>query len=326
MYGLILWLRNCFFDWGVIREGKVKARVISVGNLSLGGTGKSPHVEWIADHLSDKFNLAILSRGYGRKSKGYVRVTKSVRSSIVGDEALFYKKRFGDHVVVAVCEKRLEGAETLIHQHPNINCIVLDDAYQHRYIHRDVNILLTTYDHPFYHDFVVPVGRLREFRSGKNRADIVIVSKCPDQLTDIKKSEFIDRMKLNKSVEVFFSKIVYGCIRSFEGLEIINLPSRIILVTGIANPDQLIKHIENIAEVTHFSFSDHHDFTHNDIKRIHNKFDTFADQNACIITTSKDFVRLKNSALSEMIREYPWYYQEIKVEIDREDEFLKQLE
>ncbi len=326
VYGVVLWIRNKLFDWGVKSTEKVSSAVVSVGNLSVGGTGKSPHVQWIAEHLKSNFQIAILSRGYGRKSKGFVRVASSSKSITVGDEALYYKTHFKDHVEVAVCEKRVEGAQRLIEVHPNLEAIILDDAYQHRYLHRDVNILLTDYSFPFNRDFVLPTGRLREFRSGKHRADVVIVTKCPNDISDREKQRVKNSLKLSKSVDIYFSKVKYGAMIPF-GIEYdFKLPEKILLVTGIANPQPLKEHLSKIGSVEMISFSDHHDFTSADILRIHKLFDTFAEHKKCIITTSKDFVRLKNSIHEKAIQQYPWFYQEISVDIDRGKELVDKIE
>lgn len=325
LYGSVLWCRNKLFDWGVKPVQQVNATVISVGNLSVGGTGKSPHVEWIADQLQGEFKTAILSRGYGRKSKGFVRVLTTSKSTTVGDEALYYKTRFQDHVEVAVCEKRVDGAEKLLEYDPLLDVIVLDDAYQHRHIARDVNILLTDFNYPFHEDYVLPSGRLREFRSGKDRADVVIVTKCPDDITSEQKDQFKKRMKLNAPTTVCFSKIVYGRLVPFGNALTFDLPENIVLVTGIANPAPLEKHLSKIADVTSINFADHHDFTTSDIQRIHNLFDTFAQQKKCIVTTSKDYVRLKNSVHEKTIQQYPWFYQEINVDIDKEKELIEKI-
>tara|TARA_B100000508_G_scaffold55003_3_gene42690 strand:- start:60748 stop:61740 length:993 start_codon:yes stop_codon:yes gene_type:complete len=323
---MILWIRNKLFDVGIKKITQVDTKVISVGNLSVGGTGKSPHVQWIADQLKSKFNVAVLSRGYGRTSKGFVKVNVNSKAQTVGDEALFYKDRFKDDVEVAVCEKRVEGAERLLLQHPNLDSIILDDAYQHRYILRDLNILLTDYSNPYYEDFVLPTGDLREFSSGRKRADIVVVTKCPEDLSGEKKDIITQKLNVGNSTEVFFSSIVYGQFVSFGSKAEFDLPERILLVTGIANPKPLEIHLSKIAKVDTLSFKDHHDFTGDDIKRIHNLFDTFAEQNKCIVTTSKDYIRLKNSVHESQVKKYPWFYQDITISIDREEEFLKKIE
>jgi tetraacyldisaccharide 4'-kinase len=320
-----MWVRNTLFDWGIKKQTKVKATVISVGNLSMGGTGKSPHVEWIANHLRKSYQTAILSRGYGRKSKGFVRVLRTSKSQTVGDEALYYKSVFEDTVEVAVCEKRVEGAQQLLRNNPLLDLIVLDDAYQHRYIQRDVNVLLTDFNHLFCDDYVVPTGNLREFRTGKNRADVVIVTKCPEALNQNEKKRIEKRLDLKPNTAVFFSEIVYGKLRPINSADEFSIPDKILLVTGIANPKPLEEYLSKIAEVQTLRFGDHHDFTAADISRIHNKFDTFAEEKKCIITTSKDYVRLINSIHEQKVKEYPWFYQEITVQIDEEAKLLKKI-
>ena len=320
-----MWVRNSFFDWGIKKQVKVNTAVISVGNLSMGGTGKTPHVHWVVDHLHRHFKTAILSRGYGRKSKGFVRVLPNSKSQTVGDEALYYKSVFEDTVEVAVCEKRVEGARQLLRNNPPLELIVLDDAYQHRYIQRDVNMLLTDYNHLFCDDFVVPTGNLREFRSGRKRADIAIVTKCPLSLSEIEKNEIKERLKLKRSTAIFFSKIIYGALKPINGESVFSIPDMILLVTGIANPKPLEEYLSKIAKVETVRFGDHHDFTTADINRIHNKFDTFAEEKKCIITTSKDYVRLINSVHEQKVKQYPWFYQEITVQIDEEAKLLKKI-
>lgn len=324
LYGGVMWVRNLFFNLGIKKVSKVKAIVVSVGNLSVGGTGKTPHVDWIVSKLKEKIPTAILSRGYGRKSKGFLLVTKHSQAETVGDEALFYKKKHKESVEVAVAEKRVEGAEKLLNLKSDLKLIVLDDAYQHRYIHRDVNILLTEYNHPFYKDFVLPSGRLREFRLGKNRADVVIVTKCPSTLEEAEKDVINKKIDVSPTILVCFSQIKYGEILPVHSGEF-TVPEKILLVTGIANPQPLYNHLKKLSDVELMSFPDHHDFTTKDIRKIHNLFDTFATQNKCIVTTAKDVPRLCSNLVKPLIENYPWFYQTISVEIDKEKELLKKI-
>lgn len=325
VYGIVLWIRNVLFDIGLKRSEKVDATIISIGNLSVGGTGKSPHVEWLAERLMSDYHVAILSRGYGRKSKGFVKVLTTSKAPTVGDEALYYKTRFRNTVEVAVCEKRVVGAKRLLAAHPKIDIIILDDAYQHRYLQRDVDILLTDYARPFYRDYVLPAGRLREFRSGKKRADMVVVTKCPHYLKEADKEKMIAHMKLNAQTPVYFSSIEYGGMVPFSDGLTFELPEKILLVTGIANPRPLEDYLTKIADVTTLRYKDHHDFTVGEIEHIHNLFDTFAVEHKCIVTTSKDFVRLKNSACEKLMEQYPWFYQEISLQLDKEILIIEQI-
>jgi tetraacyldisaccharide 4'-kinase len=324
LYGGIMWGRNLFFNLGLKKVSKVETAVVSLGNLSVGGTGKTPHVDWIASKLKNEIPTAILSRGYGRKSKGFVLVTKHSQASTVGDEALFYKKKHKEDVQVAVSEKRVEGAKKLLNLKSNLKLIVLDDAYQHRYIHRDVNILLTDYNKPFYKDFVLPSGRLREFRRGKNRADVVIVTKCPSTLNESDKILLKKKIDVSPNSLVCFSQIKYGEILPVNSGEF-GVPEKILLVTGIANPQPLYDHLRSLADVELMSFPDHHDFTAKDIHKIHNLFDTFATQNKCIVTTAKDVPRLCSNLVKPLVDNYPWFYQTINVTIDKEEKLLKKI-
>ncbi|PHR48066.1 MAG: tetraacyldisaccharide 4'-kinase [Fluviicola sp.] len=324
LYGGILYLRNLMFDLGIKKVEKVEATVVSIGNLSMGGTGKTPHVDWVVSKMKNETLTAILSRGYGRKSRGFLLVTKHSQAETVGDEALFYKRKHNDDVQVAVAEKRVEGAQKLLNLKPNLELIVLDDAYQHRYIHRDLNILLTDYSHPFYKDFVVPSGRLREFRSGKNRADVVIVTKCPSTLDSEERSNLKKKIDVSPNALICFSQVKYGEILPINSGEF-TVPEQILLVTGIANPQPLYEHLKKLAKVELMSFPDHHDFTTKDIRKIHNLFDTFATQNKCIVTTAKDVPRLCSNLVKPLIENYPWFYQTINVEIDKEQELLKKI-
>ncbi|MDX1651827.1 MAG: tetraacyldisaccharide 4'-kinase [Brumimicrobium sp.] len=324
LYGGILSFRDLLFEKGILKIERVKATVVSVGNLSVGGTGKTPHVDWLASRFKEKVLSAVLLRGYGRKTKGFMLVGPNAKPETVGDEALLYKSTHGDKLVVAVCEKRVEGAKRILELHPKTELIILDDAFQHRYIHRDVNILLTDYSALFYKDFVMPVGRLREFRFQKRRADVVVVTKCPDNLTALEKERIRNKMKLSADVLLCFSKIKYGNVIPFFSSEF-EVPEKVLLITGIATPEPLVEFWKKIADVTHLSFPDHHDFTRRDIDKIHNKFDTFATHSQCIVTTSKDYVRLCAPEIKPLIKDYPWFYQEITVEIDNEEELLKKI-
>lgn len=318
-------IRNWLFDRNIKPVTKVNSTVISVGNLSVGGTGKTPHVEFLLSVLSGEFKTAALSRGYGRQSKGFVKVKANSDVTEVGDEALNYAQKFEGKIDVAVCEKRVEGAQQLLKENPSIEVIVLDDAYQHRYIHRDCNILLTEYDKPFFEDYVLPAGRLREFRSGKNRADIVIVTKSPSVMQEVRKKRVNNKLKMKSRVPIFYSTIVYGKLHHLKTKAETEAPNEILLVTGIGNPQPLIEYLELNSKVTHLKFGDHHDYTINDIEKIHKLFDNFASAEKIIVTTEKDAVRLMNSEMKNKIQSYPWFYQAMTVKIDNEKKLLKKI-
>lgn len=325
LYGLILAIRNLFFNVGIYSVTKVKAKVIAVGNLSVGGTGKTPHVEFLLQHLPALYKTAVLSRGYGRSTKGFLEITANSKAEEVGDETLNYARKFGDKVTVAVCEKRVEGAKKILENSPNVELIVLDDAFQHRYIHRDVNILLTEYNKPFFKDTVLPSGRLREFANGKNRADMVIVSKSPADLSPKEKEQFIQKLKMKPNIEVFFSSIKYGALTGLNKETPKPNTKELLLVTGIGNPLPLIQHLEKEFKVTHLQFKDHHNYTAKDIQKIHKLFDNLAPADKIIVTTEKDAIRLINSDFKSLIDKYPWYIQEMTIEIDKEKRFLNNI-
>lgn len=325
IYGSIVALRNLFFDWDWLKSEKVKTPTISVGNLTTGGTGKTPHVDYLINVLKNKYNTAVLMRGYGRETKGYIILSENASVETVGDEALFYKKKHKNDVAVAVCEKRVHGAKQLEKQYKKLEAILLDDAFQHRYIKRDLDILLIDYNNPFWKDTLLPAGNLREFSCGKNRADIIIVSKCPLEIKIDEKEQIAQKIKPKATQQLFFSSLKYGSINGFND-EPFNLPKKILLVTGIANPLPLKSHLNKIAPVEHLVFDDHHRFNHSDIRKIHELFDTFVESEKVIITTEKDFMRLQQPAFSSEISRYPWFFQKITVSLDKEKMFNELIE
>lgn len=320
VYGLVTYLRNLLFKYKLLKVEKVDASVISVGNLSVGGTGKTPHVKFLTNLLRQNFKPAVLLRGYGRKSKGYVYVGENATPETVGDEALLYKKNFGNEVQIAVSESRVKGAKTLLKTKKPPSIIILDDAFQHRHIYRDLDILLIDYNRPFWKDLVLPAGNLREFSFGKNRADILIMTKCPDNLSQDEKQKIREKVSPKNNQYLFFSKIVYGEILPFNKHEFV-LPERIILVTGIANSKPLFDYCSKLSKVNHVKFKDHYDYNEEDLNQIHQLFDKFAEENKLILTTEKDYVRLKKIGLFKNTIDYPWFYQCMDIEIDELDKF-----
>ncbi len=322
IYGCITFIRNKFFDWGIFNVYPIPIKSITIGNLSVGGTGKTPHVAYIVDFIKNNYNTAILSRGYGRKTKGYFQVEDSSTTEIVGDEPLFYFKNFNKDVSVVVCESRKQGVmeieKTL---HPNV--IVLDDAFQHRKVKAGLSILLTEFSKPFYSDWMLPTGNLREFTSGKKRADLIIVTKCPENLSEEAKNICIKKMNV-KTSKVYFSKIIYGEVIRFDN-QAVGLVGSVLLVTGIANPFPLKKYLERDKKVELLAFPDHHDFSLSEIQKIHTKFDALENKNALIITTEKDYMRLKSQLSLQDLEKYPWCYVPITIEIDRKKEFLDEI-
>lgn len=317
LYGCITAVRNLLYDNGIKKSYPIPGKSIVIGNLSMGGTGKSPHTLYLWNLLKNDHSVAMLSRGYGRKTTGLLEVKHESTSIEVGDEPLMFKKRVGEQTQVVVAENRKIGVDYIRSQDEHA-VILLDDAFQHRKVQPGFSILLTDFNRPYYADAVVPAGTLREWKNGKNRADCIVVTKCPESLSDAEKRTIIRKLK-GEEKPVFFSRIMYGDLIPFTK----EIPdyTHILLVTGIANPKPLESYLKRFYQVDSIIFSDHHQFTAADLTRIHAKFDTFTPQNSIIVTTEKDFVRLEPMLTPAERQNYPWYYQSITVQLDREEAF-----
>lgn len=320
IYLLITSVRNKLFDWNLFKTYPIPGKSICVGNLSTGGTGKTPHVDLIVTELlKHKRTVSILSRGYGRKTKGLLEVKLTSSAEEVGDEPLFYKTKFQENTKVIVAEKRDVGVKFIRKNSSPNDVIVLDDAFQHRAVKAGLNIIITEFSKLFINDMLLPAGNLRESKSSIKRADLIIVSKCPKDIS-IEKRDEIKRSINFDSSKIFFSNIEYGIIQSFANKEMQEDVENVLLVTGIGNPSPLKEHLEKHYNVSHLKYSDHHDFTEDDIAKIHEKFGNFASRNKIIITTEKDFMRLKKFN-SINLDKYPWYYQPIITIIDEQQKF-----
>jgi tetraacyldisaccharide 4'-kinase len=317
IYSIVLWIRNLMYDWNWKTATSIKGKSICIGNITVGGTGKSPLTAYIATQLKD-FNPVILSRGYGRKTKGLLEANSKSIVNELGDEPFMYWKQFSEQVPVVVAEKRLIGVEHIYDNHPNA-LILLDDAFQHRAVKAGLNIVLMTYNRPVFNDFTFPAGNLREPRAGMKRAQICVVTKCPEQLTDADKSKFYNNIPLPKA-QIFFTSIVYGDKKGLFGEEWKNF-QQIILVTGIAQPEPLKRFLQGNAAVESISFPDHHDFTATDIQHIQQKVATFAALQTAIVTTEKDAVRLMEWKQELSKIGVPIFVQQMSLHFDREQDF-----
>lgn len=324
LYALITEFRNVLYKTNVKRSFKFSIPVINVGNLSMGGTGKTPHIEYLIRLFKNNHHLATLSRGFGRKQRGFIIADEQSNAEQIGDEPLQFYKKFGQEITVAVEVDRVKGVMDLCYQKEDTNLVLLDDAYQHQAIKPGLNILLTDFNYPFYKDFILPVGNLRELRKNKKRADVIIVTKCPD-FKSINKTTILQSIKPLKHQQVFFSKIAYNDILTpvvGEQLSINPMIKYAIVVTGIANPTPLIDFISKRFKILkHLKFSDHYRFKAQDIDEIHNLLVKFDDFSPIIITTEKDAMRLIGNDLEQKICNNPWFYQGITIEIDRQKEF-----
>lgn len=322
VYGFITSTRNLFFNIGLLHSKKFRTPIIGVGNLSVGGTGKSPIVMYLADLLSkERLRTAVLSRGYGRKSKGYRVTNYSSNYLNVGDEAMQLFQRLKNRIVIAVSEDRVFGAQKVIKE-MDLDVLVLDDSFQHRYINPGFNILLTEYSDPYFKDYLLPSGNLRESRSGARRANMIVVTKCPDNLTEEHKKKFIGQLKARPSQKVFFSSILYDdkVFSKNSSLPVNNLNYYdILLITGIAHPKPMLAHLKRYAKkIVHLEFNDHYAFTKEDLNNIEHNYKKLGEYKI-ILTTEKDFVRLQGfDDLCENL-----FYWPININIEKKVEFKK---
>lgn len=295
LYGAIISLRNIFYEIGVLKATSFNVPLINVGNLSLGGTGKTPHIEYLIELLTPYINIATLSRGYKRKTKGFRLVSTRSNALESGDEPLQFKTKFPE-VPVAVSESRNIGVPQLIKHHPEIQTILLDDAFQHRSVIPGLNILLTDYSNPFYEDYLLPLGRLREPRDSYERADIIVVTKCPDFISPEEKNEIVNKLNPLHHQKVFFSNYTYkDPYLLFDSNITTKLTdeSHIILISAIANVDYLLDYlVENCKVENIVKFEDHHYFTEMELERFYKIYQNIETENTFFLTTEKDAMRL----------------------------------
>ena len=315
IYYLVTWLRNVFYDVGIFKSKSYDFPVIAVGNLSVGGTGKTPMIEYLITLLKDKKQVATLSRGYKRSSKGFYLADEKANAKVLGDEPFQFYRKFKNDIQVAVDADRQNGIANLMQQKIIPEVVLLDDAYQHRKVKAGFYVLLTTYNNLYTNDWVLPTGDLREPRAGAKRANCIVVTKCPDNLDKKEKENIIRKMKPSINQSVFFSSICYAdevfseekkfSVKSLKGFT---------LVTGIANATPLVNHLKKEGlHFEHLNYKDHHDFTDEDIVLFKEK--------PLIITTEKDYVRLLQfEALKDKV-----FYLPIKVSIDNTEVFNNQV-
>jgi tetraacyldisaccharide 4'-kinase len=298
IYGMMVWIRNQLYDRRIIKSASFGLPVICVGNLSVGGTGKSPMVEYLVLNLKNRFRVATLSRGYKRKTRGYALASEQTTAIDIGDEPMQFFKKFPD-VPIAVGEERIVAIPQLLHDHPETEVVILDDAFQHRAIEPGFNILLTDYGNLFTRDFYLPTGDLRDSRSSYKRADVIIVTKCRHGLSEEEKQELTEEINPLPHQHLFFSTVVYGTAyhitkRSFT---YIDEETEVLLVTGIANPRPLKKYLEDRIHTYYMlHYGDHHIFSIDDWKEIRKRFDNIQTSKKMILTTEKDAMRLQKFA------------------------------
>ena len=330
LYGIGVGFRNQLFNIGLLKQHDYDFPIISVGNITVGGAGKTPHVEYLIRLLKDKVKVAVLSRGYKRKTHGYVLANDSSTVTDIGDEPYQMKQKYQD-VHIAVDKKRVDGIAHITDdaETNDTDVILLDDAFQHRYVKPGINILLVDYHRLIIYDKLLPAGRLREPQSGKNRADIVIITKCPKDLKPMEFRVLTKAMNLYPYQSLYFTTIEYESLTPLFAKEKSTIEKEaledkhVMLITGIASPKQIIIDLKpHVKEMTTLAFSDHHQFKSKDIMKINETFNAIKGEKI-IVTTEKDATRLEQlEGLSEEVKQN-LYVLPIKVKfmINQEEEF-----
>jgi tetraacyldisaccharide 4'-kinase len=334
LYAIVIYIRNLLFDNGKLRSFSFPLPVIGIGNITTGGSGKTPHVEYLIRLLQDEYRIATLSRGYGRKSKGFLLAEFPSDTHRIGDEPLLYLTKYRK-TIVAVSEDRALAIQRLLKlEHPP-QVVLMDDSYQHRRVVPGLNILLVEYDTIFRTDYLLPAGNLREHWSSVKRADIIIITKSPAILVPIERKRILEQLKTGPNQQVFFSFIRYGEFNRVFGPPDSMLVSAdyylekrftILLVSGIANPSGLIEYLRrHTNKLEMLIFPDHHEFSRKDIEKIQQTFDNITSQNKIIVTTEKDAMRLKNPNIPDSIQKLPLFFLPIKVSFHSGEEKFNQL-
>lgn len=330
IYGIIIWIRNWAFDNQILKSDSYSFPIINVGNIAIGGTGKTPHIEYLIRLLNKDHKLSTLSRGYKRKTKGFIIAKPEHSYEDIGDEPKQIKSQFPE-IIVSVDENRRRGIEQLrqITDAPEI--ILMDDAFQHRYIKAGLNILLTDYFNPYWKDQLLPVGNLRDNKAQVDRAEIVIVSKTPKSISPIKRRIIKTELSLFPYQSLFFTTIQYGELIKIGNTSDIEIDKSfsVLLLTGIAKSSHLKTHLKTkFAEVNLAKYNDHHSYSESDIKNIIQQFTEIKNSKKIIVTTLKDAVRLKDNSIFANLSNLPIYYQAIEVGFlneDDKDKFNKKI-
>ncbi len=336
LYGLVVFVRNWLFDKEIIPSKSFDIPIISIGNLSVGGTGKTPHTEFLLSIFQEQFKTAVLSRGYKRKTTGFKLADENSTSRIIGDEPYQIHLKFPE-VTVAVDEKRVHGVKKLMELQPELQLVVLDDAFQHRHIRPGFSILLTDYHHLYYNDQLLPAGRLRGPKKGSRRADMIVVTKCPADIKPIDIRLIETELKPEAHQSVFFSCPVYKQIRpvfpdaTVENITIEIIKERsipVLLVTGIVSPKPIVDYLSDYAEnLKTLFFPDHHTFQSSDFNQINKALDTFISPDKILLVTEKDAARLlSNPVFPESLKAITFTLPiEIKILNNQEEIFTQKI-
>ena len=321
IYSLVIGMRNLCFDLGIFSAKEYSLPIICIGNITAGGTGKTPHTEHILYQLCDK-KTAVLSRGYNRKTKGIIWVDVDSNPEKVGDEPLQIKQKFPETLVV-VSGNRRKGIEQILEKYPKTDVILMDDGFQHRWVKAGMNILLNNYEQTIYSDSLLPVGRLRESKKETSRADIIITTKCP-KMTPTEKTGINHQLNIAANQNSFFSYVIYKNWKPISNSEKISTNDKyhITLVSSVSNADNLKLHLEENGHiVNHLSFQDHHNFTKTDIENILSEYYSITSDKNIILSTEKDKVKL--TKFKTKFYGIKLFFIPINIKIDREQEFNK---
>jgi len=313
-FSLVTSIRNFIYNIGVIKSHQFNLPIISVGNLVLGGSGKTPTIEYLIRLLSKNYKIAVLSRGYGRKSNGFIIADSNSDANLIGDEPMQYYRKF-KNIIVSVGSNRVRGINKLIKLNSKPEIILLDDAYQHRRVKPEMSILLTKFNDLYSDDNIFPLGNLRESKSNANRADIILVTKCDKNISKDQKRHIIQKLNIGDNQKIYFSSIKYSkMLYDKESSKLLSEFKNIkfTLVTGIANSSHMVNYLkDNDFNFNHLSFKDHHNYSDSDISNINN--------NEIVITTEKDYVKLYSRVTTKL------FYLPIEFLIDNEEEFNNQI-
>ena len=330
IYELVVRIRHKLFDLNILKSEEFDIPIVCVGDLTVGGTGKTPVTEYLIEKLSPIFKVAVLSRGYKRKTRGFVLSTVQSSFRSIGDEPKQIKLKYPE-IPVAVCEKRAEGIKKLREAHPEIELIILDDAFQHRYVEAWADIVLMDYNRPIYHDTFLPLGRLRDTPQQLDRADLVLVTKCPDSITPLDMRIVRKQLNLFPYQTLYFTKMVQGRpIPLFpeQAKRAVSAGDPVIIMTGIANPQSLEKNLSKYHKIVgKLYFRDHHTYRMRDLEQL-KRLLADAPENCVVVVTEKDAVKLTNRKKIPVEIQRRLYYAPIRVEFigNREIRFLNQLE
>lgn len=323
LYWLIIVLRNKLYDWQLFHSRSFKIPTIGVGNINVGGTGKSPMVEYLVKLLKDDFKLSTLSRGYGRKTSGYIEASALSSPEEIGDEPTQFKQKFND-ISVVVDENRVRALEKLEHE---MDVVLLDDAYQHRKVKVGLQLLLFDYNKVFNKDWMLPFGNLREPISGLNRADIIIITKTPKIFSPMERRRVEAHLPNHSQIPVVYAFLRYAELKALHQSQEPKLlancdkKTQLILITGIADASLLVNYLEfnKLKIAKHFNYPDHYNYTVNDIEKWQTEFENITAENKLIITTEKDAMRLLHPKFENKIDALPIYYLPIELELHEKD-------